>query len=166
MFVRDLKPPMGFEVHGCTDYEKPDLKERIYYKVVGDVTANSKFLAFYIPTSRHTLEIIKSLATERLDWINQIENTIHFNNQVQGNTSPVLSKNMVFSNVIYIYHEDVLDAVQIGEMTRMFKDNGLVLQLRGTSYLLGAWDAIKAGRISKIQEYEIAECRIVPAKAN
>jgi hypothetical protein len=71
---------------------------------------------------------------------------------------------MVFSNVIYVYHEDPLDAVQAGNLTKTYKDTNLVLQLRGQSYLMGAWDAIQAGRIAKVQQYEMAGCRVLPVK--
>jgi len=166
MFVRDLQTNPGFIIYGCTEYDQPDLKDRIYYKIVGNVSANSKFLVFYIPSSKYLFRIIESIATEHADWISQVENTIHFNNEVQGNTSPVLSQNMVFSNVIYIYHEDTLDAVQIGNLTKTFNEKNLVLQIRSHSYLMGAWDAIKAGRIAKIPEYQTTGCRVVPVKNN
>jgi hypothetical protein len=164
MFVRDLPPKVGFQIHGCTDYERPDLKARIYYKIIGDVPVNSKILVFYIPTSNYTFHIIETIATEYNEWIIQIENTIHFNNFIQGNTSPVLSQNMVFSNAIYVYHQDTLDAVQIGNLTSTFNSKGLVLQLRGMNYVMGAWDAIKAGRIEKVPQYAINGCRILPTK--
>jgi len=162
MFVRDLRPPLGFEVRGCTDYDEADRKGMTYYKIIGDVPANSKFLSFYIPKSQYSLRIIESIADEYNEWIVPVENTLHVHNHVQGNTSPVESQDMVFSNVIYVYHEDSLDAVQIGTLTKKYNDKKLTLQLRGFSYLMGAWDAIKAGRINKIAQYKINGCRIVP----
>jgi hypothetical protein len=121
MFVRDpMPPPVGFQINGCTEYDRPDAKGLIYYKIVGDVPANSKYLLFYLPKSQYSLAIINLIAMEVSEWIAHVENTIHFNNQIQGNTSPIESKDMVFSNAIYIYHEDVLDAIQIGEVTKLF----------------------------------------------
>lgn len=166
MFVRDLKPSVGFEIYGCSEYDHPDRKGRTYYKIIGDVAANSKFLSFYIPTSQYSLRIMEFIADEYNEWIVDVENTLHVHNNVQGNTSPVHSQNMIFSNVIYVYHDDALDAVQIGDLTKKFNDKNLTLQLRSLTYVMGAWDAIKAGRISKVAQYEMAGCRILPVKSS
>ena len=120
MFVRDLEPRLGFTVYGCTEYDRTDIKGRIYYKILGEVPFNSKTLSFYIPSSNYTFHIIETVATEYNEWINQVENTLHFNNYIQGNSSPILSQHMTFSNVIYVYHDDNLDAVQIGNLTRTY----------------------------------------------
>jgi hypothetical protein len=165
MFVSDLEPRLGFTVYGCTEYDQPDFKGIIYYKVLGEVPFNSKILSFYIPSSNYTFHLIESLATDYNDWIIQVENTIHFNNNIQGNSTSILSQHMMFSNVIYVYTEDNLDAVQIGNLTNSFNAKGLVLELRSINYLMGAWDAIKAGRIGKIPQYRMAGCRIVPVKS-
>jgi hypothetical protein len=164
MFVRDLQPPTGFIVYGCTEYDRTNVKETTYYKIIGDVTANSKFLSFYIPRSPSSFDTITSIASDYSTWIVNMENTIHFHNSVQGNTTPIHSQDMVFSNIVYVYQEDVLDAVLIGDLTKYFHEKGITLELRSVSYVLGAWDAIKAGRINKVPQYRMAGCRIVPAK--
>ena len=73
---------------------------------------------------------------------------------------------MIFGKVIYVYYENTMDAIQIGEITKLFQDHGLVLQLRGMSYLMGAWDGIKAGRIAKVPQYQKAGCRLIPVRNN
>ena len=46
-------------------------------------------------------------------------------------------RNLVFSGRVFTYTDELMDAIQIGELTKLYRDAGLFLEIRGHDYWWG-----------------------------
>jgi hypothetical protein len=56
-----------------------------------------------------------------------------------GDATHIEGKNLKYSGILYVYHEDYLSLEKIGELAKLAKDKNLVPQFRGSSYSTARW---------------------------
>lgn len=133
---------------------------RIFYNLIHDYGSRSKFIAFYVPRSKYTFEICKSLAevyNQYLDIPIEIESGNAFH------PVPTKAGELVFTGRIFIYYEVALSLAQLGEIGTIFESQNINAEFRGDSYALAVYTSIRAGNVKPPKHYEIKDGAIVPA---
>jgi hypothetical protein len=145
-----------FRIEGFQDINEPEAVGRVNYAVLGNMSSRTKFIIYYVPHSKFTIGLIKSLAGSGKEIVNAVDGTINFNTTNLLDSSSAMLRDFVFSGAIYIFYEDdILNQDQIAGIVSEFKLNGQSLQLRSMEYKIRAWDQIKLGRLPKIPRFEI-----------
>jgi hypothetical protein len=160
LFMTDLRPSVGLmwnafgDVEVQTDGDKS--KVRIFYKIVNDTQANTKFIAFYVPNLGGAFHaVLTFLSKDYKGYFSDIESKHWAVMGSEGTSDAVNTKDIGFSGAIYIYHEDPLSAEELGEMTGRFRENGARVYFRGDKYVLAVWSSIRSGDIKAPPRFEI-----------
>ena len=99
-----------------------------------DFQANSKFLGFYIPESPYAYKICEDLSDKPEIIMKALEETrVSGGYPVDFHQTP--AQDLVFSNKIYIYHEDGFSHRQIADLEQLYKSKGLLVIFRGRDSL-------------------------------
>jgi hypothetical protein len=167
LFMSDLRPAKGVEWDAFTDLDMTNgaiqYKIRIFYNIYDDINAHSKYMVFYIPAihvqrterSSQTYSIIKYMADSYHRFIDDIQKNRWAEMKNLGDASIESTKDIPFSNRIYIYHADSLSDEQRVELRKLYRKHGANVQFRGPDYALATWDSIQIGRIKPPPQYEV-----------
>jgi hypothetical protein len=101
----------------------------------GDFTAKSLFMSLYVPGSDHGYEVIGWFAEGYKDYLHDARTNIHLWTAPEGDQSQPLSDDLLFTNRIYIYYENIFSDAQILALTNLYKSKGLEPVFRGLGYL-------------------------------
>lgn len=99
-------------------------------RLLVDSSAGAKFVAFYLPITRHPYSAAIGLAehVEKAGGLNQ------FYFMGPGPEEPTISKSYRFSGRVFIYHENIFTPEQTGRLHEYFSSRDLILELRGEEY--------------------------------
>jgi len=101
----------------------------LYY----DFRARAKFLSFYFPAVPHQYEWIRGTSDNIPAMIESLEKTTASVKE-PGDTVATSSKDIPFSNRIYIYYEGDFEPRQVANLLDVYKKHGYALMLRGNDY--------------------------------
>lgn len=108
-----------------------DFEAQVYM----DFPARSKFIGVYFPhaSPEETIKKCQIFSDFYQDFMNHMpESSSAFVGEEM-----MLSKDLVFSGRVFIYHEDLLTLEQRASLETLYKSRGLSVQFRGFSYLSG-----------------------------
>jgi hypothetical protein len=106
----------------------------------------SKVIQTYIPHSEDTFRICANVIN-LIPGVLDLSNAISMHGKLTGGTRIASSTDAVFSGLVFIYHEDEMDAEQLGDLTRMYKTCGYKAEFRSQGHL-----AHKRGQAKAEQE--------------
>jgi hypothetical protein len=156
--MTDLSPPVGIVWKANAEMELEGQQLLLFYNVYSDVSAYTKFLAFYVPHSIFSVTAIEYIAANIPKYISDIE-SMYGVMKGQGETSSTDTRELTFSGRVYIYHEDDLTISQLARLTEWFKAHGAIVQFRSSDYIMAAWQSIRSGDIQPRPKYEVREGR-------
>jgi hypothetical protein len=96
--------------------------------------AHSYFVAWYIGESGGNYDLCTLLSTNYLA-IAQVLRKSGFSIMLPGDVNATTMNDMVFTELVYIYHQDVISQDQQTKLRSLFDRNGASLVLRGPEYL-------------------------------
>ena len=106
----------------------------IRFKLCLDFESKSEFAAAYVSRSLDTYAICAGL----VEAIPRLGSNLHGAGVVSGghilDTDKVMSTNLVFTKVIYLYCDDDIPVEQAGDLVRIYRSNNFTLQLRDGRY--------------------------------
>ena len=111
--------------------EKTNFEARVDF----DMPANSKFLVIFLPLMGSQRAFITMVVVSKryYEIFDQVERTYRMSMGLPGEEM-MRSRDLRFSRRIFIYHEDELDLQQRAQLETLFRQNDLVVQLRGQDY--------------------------------
>jgi hypothetical protein len=109
-----------------------------------DTNSGADFLGFYVPSSVKqgqflTYETCEFLLKQQKDFLHDLRSKYGIETKRLGEANNLSSDNMIFSGMIYIYHEDDLSAQQLSKLIDEFKAKHLTVQFRGRAYVAAQW---------------------------
>lgn len=141
--------PYDLELHDLflTDFESVQQKTygavfvddaqqiSVQYGLHVELALRTKFLVFYIGRQdQHTAEICTYLANH-YQFILDKSPQLLIEQKAPGDSGTISTKEAVFSNRIYIYHETYLPAEATVQITKLYEQRGLSVILRSVDYL-------------------------------
>jgi len=106
----------------------------VEYSINTDLGSRSKFLSFYIARQEHTSDICEYLARQYKFILDHAPQLL-VEQKSPGDSGTISTKEAVFSNRIYIYHETYLPAETTVKLTAIYKDHSVSAIFRSTDYL-------------------------------
>jgi hypothetical protein len=108
----------------------------IMYFVVVKMDSNSKFLQFFVPFTDDAYTLIEDIANTHYKRALDNKNQAIFRGRAQtGDSTLNDSRNAVFTGRVFVYSEADLNAEDLGKLTALYKERGLLLQFRSATYL-------------------------------
>jgi hypothetical protein len=152
LFDSDFPCFCVFKMHDVVTDNHPTpakIRSHLYY----DSTSGTKFLGFFVYAYPSTYDLCLSIPRmiEQLKLKDGIPGVSMNSNKV-GDFEPVRSKNMVFSTLIYVYHENDLDIKQMGKITEGFELAGYNVILRGPRYVAARLEKDGVLKRSQLEE--------------
>lgn len=98
-------------------------------------TDNSKFLSFYVPNCEYPEKLCEVLVSKYSKALEIFEATEVQSSSRHSSDPSASSRNLIFTNKIFIYTEKNLDPDQLSHITKRAKGLGLVLFFRGPDYV-------------------------------
>lgn len=120
----------------------------IYSNLFYDFTTRTKFIAIYIEPSPDFPDLSKFLPEAIPGFFEQDEREHGGDFMGQGDSTAERRKELPFSGRVYLYYPAILDIQQLADLTKVFRDKNMVLQIRGPEYALAVWQNIESGGIA------------------
>jgi hypothetical protein len=158
VFVHDARTlnMNGVVINGNVDLDiRPPHKFRLFYNVIYNFQANSKYLSVFVSHSEYTFPIVEAVAQGYQNAFAATESRLGLDYQAQGEAGISRTWEMPFSGRINVYMDDQLGTEQLGILTKLFKDHGASVSFYSTDYVLGAWNNIRLGLATAIDLYEL-----------
>lgn len=100
-----------------------------------DFISNSYFASFYIYDTPLLYDVSSQLANRHAEILTLVNSQGFITGRMPGDTSSMPDSDLQFTHLFYIYHYRELTPEQIGELHKLFRDQGLIVQFRGPEYL-------------------------------
>ncbi len=101
----------------------------------GSFESKSLFMSLYVPGSDHGYDLISWFSDGYRTYLDDARKNFHIWTAPQGDRSQPLSDNLIFTNRIYIYYENILADDQVNNLTNLYRSKGLEPVFRGFGYL-------------------------------
>src|SRR5258708_10610397 len=101
----------------------------------GSFDSKSVFMSLYVPGSAHGHDLISWFADGYRIYLDDARKNFHIWTAPQGHHSQPISDNLIFTNRIYIYYENILPDDRVNELTNLYRSKGLEPVFRGFGYL-------------------------------
>jgi hypothetical protein len=88
-------------------------------------------MSLYVPGSNHGYDVIEWFASGYRIYLDDARKNIHIWAAPRGDQSQPISDNLIFTNRIYIYHENIFEDGQINQLTNIYRSKGLEPIFRG-----------------------------------
>jgi hypothetical protein len=105
-----------------------------------DSLARTMFMAFYIPHSPRTFDIIMALSDNYKDIMHDMTSQLIINGKFPG-SSVVTQDELTFTGRIFIYYEDDLSLQERAAADSIYKAKKLGIQFRGVEEMMAKWSA-------------------------
>jgi hypothetical protein len=138
LFFRDFSTTGATAIFGGKTIHSPTLGD-VHIRTCSsvDFIHNTVTVSVYIPFWNDTANLSKEML--RLVDARQVAKEdltgIKVEGRQPGDSTTQTSEGLVFSGIEYIYHEKEISAEDLGDLTRLYSDNGLKVQFRSQSYL-------------------------------
>jgi len=119
----------------------------VEYSVINQTQRGSELLMFYIPYTSETYTVCSSLSGVYQQALDGDLGGGVETSKVPGDSEQTTSKNLVFSKMIYVYHETYLSLEQTIAVRDAFKKHGVTVILRSSDYLA---DKIKEDKLKQL----------------
>ncbi|MBN9544329.1 MAG: hypothetical protein J0I19_02570 [Alphaproteobacteria bacterium] len=142
--------------------EDPQL--RYYYRLVQELSQQSKFLMLYIPEPKFQKEITSWVAQHLDAYLTPYQ---YVSGKADGESYPVDNLHLKFTGIIYIYYEGILSPEDTVAIRKTFADVGVTAQFRGTEYADDIGNGVVSGKLHQPADIEIRNgvpCRVMPRK--
>lgn len=116
-----------------------ELQVDVNFRMFYDFRSNIYFVSIFIPNLKdaraiddiqNIIQYIAGIVKTKCD---EMKNNIVVMTGMPG--SPMSdSRNMTFSGRVFIYTENALSVIQIGEITKFYQEKGMFIQIRGNDY--------------------------------
>jgi hypothetical protein len=103
--------------------------------IYGSFDSKSVFMSLYVPGSAYGYELIKWLADGYRSYLDDATKNIRIWAAPKGDNSQPISENLVFTNRIFIYHENIFTDAKVNELNTLYRSKGLDPVFRGLGYL-------------------------------
>jgi hypothetical protein len=120
---------LSYKINGTIDGDFS-----IGFNVYGDIVSDSFFISIYIPGIPHAFDLCQTMADGYKIYLTDAEN-LGIAVPFPGDSRVILSKDMRFTQLIYLYHESFFSDQQVRDLWELYKSRGLRLVLRGPPYL-------------------------------
>jgi len=104
-----------------------------------DFESHSSFVGYFIPMSGDTPRIATALSDFPEKTLEHFKNQLEVESHNPGDNQGTAMRGLTFTKAVYIYHEQSLDIQQIAALDNLYKNKGLSLLLRGSSYSSTRW---------------------------
>lgn len=137
----------------------------LYY----DYGAHTKFSAVFVPNSPQLRNIGNYIADNIQGFFDKDAKEKNFGLRSQGETTIDRIADFRFSRRIYLYYPGPLSVEELADVSKIFKDKGFFLQIRGDDWAAGEWQNFKSGAaplppaLFDIKDGEIIQ--VVPLKS-
>jgi hypothetical protein len=101
----------------------------------GNFDSKSLFMSLYVPASEHGYDLIGWFADGYRTYLDDARKNIHIWIAPKGDLSQPISDDLIFTNRIYIYYENILADARVNELTNLYRSKGLEPVFRGFGYL-------------------------------
>jgi len=112
----------------------------------GSFDSKSLFMSLYVPGSDRSYDLISWFADGYHTYLDDARKNIHVWTTPQGDHSQPISDNLIFTNRIYIYYENIFPDDQVNEQANHYRSKGLEPIFRGFGYLENKRLRIAAGQ--------------------
>ena len=130
---------------------------RLFYKILNDFVANSKFIAFFVPETVETASAMSFLAENYQGYFTDIEKQHWAVAGSPGMSDVINTKDLPFSGRLYVYHEAPYSLEQLAAYAKLFREHGATVQFRGPEYIVAVWQSIRAGDVKPLPTYTIID---------
>lgn len=134
LFLTDFEGAQKIGGHWAMFKSDKTVAISIEQYVVVNLETNTKQIEIYIPYYQDTYGICVTVANNFEKALVQA-NEVDMSQQPWGGSAVHSSREAVFSQMIFIYHESQMGPEQIGDLTKLFKGRGVYADFRGESYL-------------------------------
>jgi len=101
----------------------------------GSFDAKSLFMSLYVPGSDHGYDLISWFADGYRTYLDDARTNFHIWTAPLGDHSQPISDNLIFTNRIYVYYENIFPDDRVNELTNLCRAKGLEPVFRGFGYL-------------------------------
>lgn len=102
-------------------------------KIYLDFDAKTKFVSFYIPTSKYSYEAASALWSQVNTTFAAVAKSVGV--QAGYGHNPTDLKDLTFSGRVFLWHEDNFNLRQLADLVDTYKTHGMALDFRGPDYL-------------------------------
>jgi hypothetical protein len=107
----------------------------VEYAINVELSLRSKFLSFYIGRQDQQTAAICEYLSKRYQWLLDNAPQLLIEQKNPGDSGTTSTKEAMFSNRIYVYHETYLPAEETVRLTQTYKQHGVSAIFRGIDYL-------------------------------
>jgi len=111
----------------------------VRFRMYQDFDSHTDFVSLYIPTFHDSrlIDMMPSLLISLRDQIpklrEQMRSSVEVGSSAPG-TNLVWAKDLAFSGRVFIWTLNSLTAIQIGEISKAYRDKNMFLEIRGSDY--------------------------------
>ena len=103
--------------------------------IVWQLGAGIEFIAFYISYTKETHDVCVGWVAKQYKSIMQDTHKMGVAQKVPGESEEITSKQLVFSERIYVYHETYLSPEEVIDLRNGFQELGGTILFRSADYL-------------------------------
>ena len=156
LFMAEHKPEAGIMWQASADVTVLGQQIRLYYNLITDVEAGSKYLVFYIPQNKGDFNLMKYVADQSVGYIKDIEDA-HWANMGRQGTPSTDTRKLPFNGRVVVYVANVFDSDQQKEIQDYFTQKKQNLQLRSLDYAVAVWQSVRLGEAKAPPVFEIKD---------
>lgn len=132
---KDDFPQASIGLSDTITNQKTGEKTNVESKVVLDFPSNSKFIVVYIPLmGAERAFMVCKVFSQRFQQIFDGSSNVQMAMGLPGEEM-MRSRDLRFSRRVFIYYEDDLTLQQRDQIDQLYRQNDIVVQLRGTDYM-------------------------------
>lgn len=143
LFQQDFSRLLKFEKGGSITFNDGTILN-IDAQEYMDLEAKTKFLGFYIPFSNKSYAACEVLSEYYKKCMDDLDSSIEVRGGHIADSARTSSRDLMFSNRIYIYHENNFSLQELAILERLYQSRGLSVVFRGDAYLFSMWQDQKA----------------------
>jgi hypothetical protein len=168
LFMSESKPAEGFVEMGVLQIPvahgprpKTEWAQLVWFAISYDLKNHTKYVSFYVPHTHFQVATVKALAPNYKNIFIVGEKSGNGTEKFGPKSELSETKNAIFNGVVYVYHEDLIGAVEEDGLIRDFKKAGATATLRGPDYLTSVYETIKAGDATPFPVYTLPPIQVV-----
>ena len=162
LFMTDFKRRDGIIWDAVADVDlmkegKKTGSYRLFYKILNDFVANSKFMAIFVPEATEGSDVMSFLAENYQGYFTDIEKQHWAVAGSPGMSDAINTKDLPFSGRLYVYHEAPYSLERLAAYAKLFREHGATVQFRGPEYVVAVWQSMRAGDVKPFPVYTIVD---------
>jgi hypothetical protein len=122
-----------------------------------EFNANAYYFSVYIPRSQYTYLLCSDLAINFRNRFSELFSWVRTASRIPGDSSMMDESEMIFTGRVYLYSQKELSPLspdQIGELFKLYKQNNLFMQYRGSEYLSHHWQEYERRNDPELKQFK------------